>query len=237
MTWNPNIPSERRIATTKMTPGRPVQTTHVVCHITGTNNFDSVKNEFLTSVSAHYLIDHKGVVYQFVQEDDQAWHAGIKKPVQDLYALGPDTWRKFLYYFDWDKYPADAQYIGEGLQPVQGAREATFVGRGDKSAWGQYDYFDARWGKGAQPVNYGNSHSPNAYSVGIEILSLGSKASSEAVYSEKMYESLHALIADICARRNIPMKKGHVVGHEDVNPVQRYGWDPNQGFDWTRVWS
>jgi hypothetical protein len=25
------------------------------------------------------------------------------------------------------------------------------------------------------------------------------------------------------------------VGHEDVNPIGRFGWDPNAGFDWTVV--
>ena len=26
-----------------------------------------------------------------------------------------------------------------------------------------------------------------------------------------------------------------VCGHEDVNPIERWGWDPNQGFDWERL--
>src|SRR5262245_24067537 len=105
MGWNPMVPASRRIETSMMTKGRPIpKPTHVVCHVTGTDSFQNVKNEFLTSVSAHYLIDKAGLIYQFVPEEDQAWHAGIKAPVQALYAKGPAVWRKYLYYFSWAKY-------------------------------------------------------------------------------------------------------------------------------------
>lgn len=50
-----------------------------------------------------------------------------------------------------------------------------------------------------------------------------------------MYASLEALVTDICARHGIPQRKGFVVGHGDVNPVQRYGWNPGQGLAWSRV--
>ena len=76
MTWNPSVPSERRIEG-KMTPGRSGQATHVVCHITGTHSFDSVRQEFTTNASAHYVIDKAGLLYQFVEENNRAWHAGI----------------------------------------------------------------------------------------------------------------------------------------------------------------
>ncbi len=235
MSWNPNVPNERRIATTKKTDGRPVPTTHIVCHITGTDDFEKAKNTYLTSVSPHYVVDKAGLVYQFVEEENQAWHAGIRKEVQPLYGQPPTTWRKFLFYFDWATYPNDSVFLGADLQPVKKAN-AVFVGRPDGSEWPDYAYFRNRWGDAAGPVNYAVDKRPNGYSVGIEMLSVGAKTPSPTVYTEAMYQSLNRLVADICARHQIPMQKGRVVGHEDVNPIQRYGWDPNQGFDWARVW-
>jgi N-acetyl-anhydromuramyl-L-alanine amidase AmpD len=238
MAWNTLVPASRRIASLAQTIGRPVaKPTHVVCHITGTNSLNSVKAEFKSTVSAHYLVDKSGLIYQFVEEENQAWHAGIKKAVHPLYAEPPSTWQKYLYYFDWDSYPAGSVFLDRDLEPVQGGNMATFVARPDGTSWSKYDYFKNRWGAGAGPVNYDAGKSPNAYSVGIEILSVGAKSASATAYTDAMYTSLRTLVTDICTRHAIPQEKGRVVGHEDVNPVQRYGWDPNQGFDWSKVWT
>ncbi|MEO7323393.1 MAG: N-acetylmuramoyl-L-alanine amidase [Dokdonella sp.] len=238
MTWNNLVPADRRFATAMKTTGRPMpRPSHVVCHITGSDSFASVKKTFLTSVSAHYVVDKAGVIYQFVQEDDQAWHAGIARSTLALYAQGAQAWRKYLFYFEWTRYPIGSVFVDENLQPVEGGRVATFVRRADGADWPHYAYFDQRWGAGTMPANYATSQYPNAYSVGIEILSLGATKASDETYTPAMYRSLRSLVTDICARQAIPMQKGHVLGHEDVNPVQRYGWDPNQGFDWTQVWA
>ena len=112
MTWNTSVPAERRFAG-KMTPGRSGSITHVVCHITGTDSFDSVRNAFTSQDrSAHYVVDKQEVVFQFVEEENQAWHAGIQGSVQALYQKPPADWRKYLFYFDWDKsYPADSIFL------------------------------------------------------------------------------------------------------------------------------
>ena len=238
MTWNPLVAAQNRFATTNKTNGRPVpKPTHVVCHITGSDDFDSVKNEFMTGdTSIHYLVDQAGTLYQFVEEENTAWHAGVKAPVMSLYDSDRD-WRTYLYYFSWDKsYPADAVYLNAAYQPVA-KKSAVFVARPDGAQWDRYAYFDTRWGAGSDPRNYAASKQPNTYSVGIEILSFGAKTPSPTAYSPAMYASLRKLVTDICTRHGIPQKKGNVVGHEDVNPVQRYGWDPNQGFDWNQVWA
>jgi len=235
MAWNPNVPNDRRF-NGKMTPGRPAQPTHVVCHITGTNSFTSVKREFLSSASAHYVIDKDGVLFQFVEEDNRAWHAGIKSPVQVQYDKPGTEWRKLLYHFDWATYPADTVWVDGNLNPVHSRPEATFAMKPDGSEWGDYQYFKDRWGNAAGPLNYTVSKRPNDYGVAIEILSTGNKRPLASAYTEAMYATLANLVADICGRYGIPQQKGRVCGHEDVNPVQRYGWDPNQGFDWSRVW-
>lgn len=236
MTWNPNVPIERRF-NGKMTLGRSAPPTHVVCHITGTDSFESVRNEFLHSASAHYVIDKAGLLFQFVEEENQAWHAGIKSTVQAQYNKPGNSWRKLLYHFDWVSYPAGSVWLDGDLHPVHSRPEATFVARADGAEWDYYRYFRDRWGAGAAPVNYAASKRPNDYAIAVEILSVGDAAPSPAAYTEAMYATLSALVTDICTRHGIPRQKGHVVGHEDVNPVQRWGWDPNQGFNWARVWA
>jgi N-acetyl-anhydromuramyl-L-alanine amidase AmpD len=240
MSWNPMVPAERRIATTKKNEGRPVpKPTHVVCHVTGDNDFEKVRDAFLNQArSAHYVVDKQGLIYQFVEEEDQAWHAGIVSAVQALYATPASNWRKYLYFFDWYKgYPGDAVYLDGDLNTLAGKAGAVFVRRSDGSEWPHYDYFKTRWGANAGPVNYATSKRPNAYAVGIEILSVGATTASANDYTEAMYAALRSLVQDICGRHGIPMAKGTVLGHEDVNPVQRFGWDPNQGFNWSRVWA
>ncbi len=240
MAFNPLVPPARRFETTKMTPGRPVpKPTHVVCHITGDDDFEAVKNTFLTSnASAHYVVDKAGLIYRFVDEKNQAWHSGIAPPVQKLYNNNsPADWRRYLCYFGWySKYPADAVYLDEELNPA-GSGKRTFVRQANGAEWLDYRYFKTRWGANAGPYNYPVSKKPNTYSVGIEILSYGAKTASPTAYTEAMYASLRTLVTDISNRHQIPMAKGWIVGHEDVNPVQRWGWDPNQGFDWSRVWT
>ena len=148
MSWNPDVPQSRRIPTTKKNDGRPVpQPTHVVLHITGTDDFEKAKNTYLTSVSPHYVVDKAGLVYQFVEEENQAWHAGIRKETQMLYAEPPSTWRKFVFYFDFDKsYPADAVYLDGDLKPVA-KKSAVFVARADGSEWPKYRIFPHALGR------------------------------------------------------------------------------------------
>ena len=238
MAYNPLVPPERRFETTKKTVGRPIpKPTHVVCHITGSEDFNSVKQTFLTSTSIHYLIDKQGLIYQFVDENDQAWHAGIKDHAQKAYNnLAAADWRKYLWYFSWYNYPANTTYVDGNLQPTTKAN-AIFACRPGNAEWPDYEYFKTRWGASAPPVNYGVSKRPNAYSVGIELLSFGAKTASSTSYTPQMYASLKTLVKDICDRNGIPRAKGTVVGHEDVNPLQRWGWDPNAGFDWSTVWA
>lgn len=50
----------------------------IVVHYTTAGNFESTKNWFLnpdSKVSAHYIIDKNGDIYQMVKDTDKAWHA------------------------------------------------------------------------------------------------------------------------------------------------------------------
>lgn len=61
----------------RRTPGRQVSC--VIIHATATAGLSSPLNWLRAAeskVSAHYLIDVTGLVYQLVHEEDVAWHAG-----------------------------------------------------------------------------------------------------------------------------------------------------------------
>jgi len=50
----------------------------IVLHYTTAGTFESTKNHFLnpaSQVSAHYIIDKNGDIYQMVKDTDKAWHA------------------------------------------------------------------------------------------------------------------------------------------------------------------
>lgn len=50
----------------------------IVVHYTTAGTFESTKNHFLnpaSQVSAHYIIDKNGDIYQMVKDSDKAWHA------------------------------------------------------------------------------------------------------------------------------------------------------------------
>jgi N-acetyl-anhydromuramyl-L-alanine amidase AmpD len=238
--WNVLVPEKNRLVTPnknerKSSAGLP---THIVIHVTGTNNLSSVTKTFLDdhSVSAHYLVTKEGVLYQFAPDGYRAWHAGIDSGARSLYNQGAQHWMKYLKFFKWYKgYPKDAVYVDVDLNPVWDKTEAAFVRRADGQIWSEYDYFVNRWPGENQPVNFAQDPDPNNYSIGIETLGFGAKRADPAVYTDAMYQSLAQLVSDLSKKYEIPMEKGRVVGHEDVNPIGRFGWDPAPGFDWSSV--
>ncbi len=241
--WNALVLPENRLESPNRNARKSgiLKPTHIVIHITGDDNFSSVKNTFLVknSVSAHYLIEKDGKLYQFVQDAYRAWHAGILLNCRSLYRKRSDKWKRYLKYFDWYKgYPPDAVYVDADLKPVWDKTEAFFVMRADGREWDEYNYFSERWGSEEKfPVNFASDNDPNNYSIGIEIMGLGSRISDGTVYTAAMYSTLKNLIKDLSGKYSIPIEKGFVIGHEDVNPLVRFGWDPNQGFDWSKIYT
>ena len=51
-------------------------------------------------------------------------------------------------------------------------------------------------------------------------------------FTDAQYESLSALIKDICQRNDIEFTRENVIGHEEYNPEKS---DPGELFDWNRV--
>ena len=87
----------------------------------------------------------------------------------------------------------------------------------------------------------------NKYSIGIEILAIGSQSdmatyltpaeyqalSKELIgFTNEQYESLKLLIKDICQRYSIPYDRNHIIGHEEYNPKKA---DPGELFDWDKL--
>lgn len=240
--WNELVAESNIMVSPNKKNRRPASLvpTHIVIHITGSDDLASVRQLFLKpgSVSAHYLITPAGEIFQFVRDGERAFHAGINSSTRALYRKGLPVWTRYLRYFDWYKaYPEDAVFVDGDIKPVWDKTEALFVARRDGTPWAQFDYFTSRWPGQDQPVNFTVDADPNNYSIGIECHGYGSTEKDETVYTERMYSALDVLTRNLSDKYAIPRQKGRIVGHEDVNPITRFGWDPNSGFDWSLLHS
>lgn len=109
----------------------------------------------------------------------------------------------------------------------------------DRSAW------HAGYGTWLDDEKYTNKM--NKYSIGIELMGMGTyeemsgylhkwqynKIPEEDLgFTDAQYESLKALVADICERHNIPLDRDHVIGHDEFSPKKS---DPGELFDWSRI--
>ena len=109
----------------------------------------------------------------------------------------------------------------------------------DRTAW--------HAGKGEWLGDEKYTNKMNMYSIGIEVVGMGSmsdmspyltkseyKALDEELlgFTDAQYESLKLLVADICERNNIPLDREHVIGHEEYSPKKN---DPGELFDWSRI--
>lgn len=89
----------------------------------------------------------------------------------------------------------------------------------------------------------------NEYAIGIEIMAIGSQKDMAQYmtageysrlnrayigYTDAQYDTLKALVGDICDRHHIPMDREHIIGHEEYSPAKT---DPGELFDWDRLLS
>lgn len=109
----------------------------------------------------------------------------------------------------------------------------------DRTAW--------HAGKGEWLGDEKYTNKMNLYSIGIEVVGMGSmedmspylhKSEYKALkkewlgFTDAQYESLKLLVADICERNDIPLDRDHVIGHEEYSPKKN---DPGELFDWSRI--
>lgn len=103
----------------------------------------------------------------------------------------------------------------------------------------------AAWhaGRGSFGTDERLTNAMNKYSIGVEILAIGSQhdmaqyltaAEYNALpkeyigFTEQQYRSLAGLVKDICGRNSIPFDREHVIGHDMYNPLKN---DPGELFD------
>lgn len=109
----------------------------------------------------------------------------------------------------------------------------------------------AAWhaGKGTFADDDKYTNSMNKYSIGIEMLAIGSENDMKQYLTSKeynaldksfigftdaQYASLGELVSDICERNKIPFDKEHIIGHDMYNPSKS---DPGELFDWSRLFA
>lgn len=107
----------------------------------------------------------------------------------------------------------------------------------------------AAWhaGKGSFADDERLTNNMNRYSIGIELVGIGSENDmaqyltpseyralnkEDVGFTDSQYTSLDALVGDICKRNNIPEDKEHVIGHDMYNPAKT---DPGELFLWERI--
>ena len=86
----------------------------------------------------------------------------------------------------------------------------------------------------------------NRYSIGIELMAIGSEAdmsiymhpeeyaqlpNSVKGFTQAQYASLASLVQDICARHELPMNREHIIGHQQYSPAKN---DPGELCDWAQ---
>ncbi len=87
----------------------------------------------------------------------------------------------------------------------------------------------------------------NKYSIGIELVAIGSQNDMSVYMTEEEYSAIDAsligftdeqynalipLVKDICKRNSIPFDKEHIIGHSMYKPQKT---DPGELFDWSRL--
>ncbi len=102
-----------------------------------------------------------------------------------------------------------------------------------------------RWPKVVSPAHLYPSTSANKDYLGIEMIPLlERRAEWGGLFTDGQYQSLSMLLSSISVKYGIELKGARLVGHEDLDPFDRWdgsgGWDPGwlrarPYFEWSRV--
>lgn len=109
----------------------------------------------------------------------------------------------------------------------------------DRTAW--------HAGKGEWLDDEKYTNKMNLYSIGIEVVGIGSAKDMSSYmtgqqyarldkewigFTDAQYEALYDLVADICRRHGISHDREHVIGHQEYSPRKK---DPGELFQWSRI--
>lgn len=103
-------------------------------------------------------------------------------------------------------------------------------------------------GKGTLNDNPDYENKLNRYSIGIEIMAIGSEKDMEQYFTQEeyakidksligftdaQYASLEKLLRNICDRYyTLSYDRQHIIGHSEYNPTKS---DPGELFDWSKI--
>ena len=173
--------------------------------------------------SAHYVIKGDGTITQFVPDADMAYHVGMGNNGELQYYLQDNTdWKELRVY-------EGVIILRETLNGLRAIRWEDVHPELDK------------------PVNFTkDTQFPNLYSIGIELV--GPEIDNRPFFENKdrkypyrrglgQIRGLVLLLRNLVKKYNIPISREYIVGHEDVNPITRFQWDPGPDFDWDDVLS
>ena len=104
-------------------------------------------------------------------------------------------------------------------------------------------------GKGEHALHPDRKNRVNEYSIGIEILAVGSQTdmeglltkseyarvdSSQTGFTREQYTAIRLLLEDIAERHpKLVLDRHHVIGHDEYAPDRKN--DPGELFDWSRI--
>lgn len=109
----------------------------------------------------------------------------------------------------------------------------------DRAAW--------HAGRGTWAGDERYTNKMNKYAIGIEIMNIGTyndmaqyltRAQYDALddaligFTDGQYETLAALVDELCDKYDIPKDREHILGHSEYNPAKS---DPGEGFDWSKI--
>lgn len=101
----------------------------------------------------------------------------------------------------------------------------------------------ARWPGFKSPAHLFPGSSPNNVYIGVELTPLPKRDPANGLFTVEQYRSVAALANDIGTRWALGARwwRGpRLLGHEDLNPITRPGWDPGAlrvvpDFQWSAV--
>ncbi|MFT9598675.1 N-acetylmuramoyl-L-alanine amidase [Mesobacillus sp.] len=104
-------------------------------------------------------------------------------------------------------------------------------------------------GKGELPTYMEYSDQLNKYSIGIELMAIGTESEMQQMmstenykqipqehigYTEAQYKALNLLIDDILARnKQVKRDRTHIIGHDEYAPERKT--DPGELFEWEKI--